>query len=99
MSDSNRPRTGNIQETAENHKSEENNSSSSIFELIVHKVPVSRYIMSEGKFVYVNECLCGLLGYTEEEFLSGNILLETVVHPEDLSVVQTRITENSGIAS
>lgn len=96
MNDSNRPRTKNIQKNAANHKSK---SSSSIFELIFQKVPVSMYIMSEEKFVYVNKCLCGLLGYTEEEFLSGNILLETVIHPDDLSIVKSRISEKYGIAS
>ncbi|HSJ39039.1 MAG TPA: EAL domain-containing protein [Planococcus sp. (in: firmicutes)] len=96
MNDSNRPRTKNIQKNAANHKSK---SSSSIFELIFQKVPVSMYIMSEEKFVYVNKCLCGLLGYTEEEFLSGNILLETVIHPDDLSIVKSRISEKYRIAS
>ena len=95
MTDSNRPRTENIQKTAANQKSRDIKSNSSIFELIVQKVPVSMYIMSEEKFVYVNECLCGLLGYTEEEFLSGTIQLETVIHPEDLFIVQSRISEKS----
>lgn len=74
-------------------------SNTSVFELIVQKVPVSIYIISEGKFVYVNECLCMLLGYSEEEFISGKIQLNDVIDPEDLHIVQKRISEISHSAS
>lgn len=99
MNDSTRPRTENSRKPAANYENKHSNSSSSIFELIVRKVPVSMYIMSESKFVYVNECLCGLLGYTEEELLAGDIVLESVIHPEDLYIVQSRISRKSGTAT
>lgn len=95
MNNRNRPTIENIQETAVSNRNKETISNKSVFELIVQTVPVSMYVMSEGKFVYVNESLCTLLGYTEEKFLSGDISLENVIHPEDLSIVLSRI---SGIA-
>src|SRR5690606_34675546 len=68
-------------------------SGNAIFEHFVQKVPVSMYIMAEGKFLYVNECLCGLLNYTQEDFLSGKILLKDIIHPEDLPEIMKRITD------
>lgn len=66
-----------------------------IFEHIVQKVPVSMYIMSKDKFIYVNECFCGLLKYTQEDFLAAKVSLEDIIHPEDLPRVKKRIIDLS----
>src|SRR5690606_35084072 len=63
----------------------------SIFEHLVQKVPVSMYIIANGKFIYVNECLCELLDYTKEDFLTGKIVMEDIVHPGDIPRVMKRI--------
>ncbi|WP_422122576.1 putative bifunctional diguanylate cyclase/phosphodiesterase [Planococcus sp. X10-3] len=98
MTDSKRPTTEHKHEMAGTYTSEVSKANSSIFDLLVKKVPVSMYIMSEDKFVYVNESLCELLGYLEDQFLLGDVRLKDVIYPEDLSIVQTRIYEQSETA-
>ncbi|MFD1032295.1 sensor domain-containing protein [Metaplanococcus flavidus] len=95
MNDRYRPTREYKHEITINHSNAVGKSSSSISELLVQQVPVSMYIMSEEKFVYVNESLCELLGFLEDQFLLGEIQLKDVIHPEDLPIVQTRIFEQS----
>ena len=90
MNENNRPKPASPLKTAFNNNLDQ--SAGSIFEHIVQKVPVSLYIMSEGKFIYVNEYLCELVDYTKEEFMTGEILLEDIIHPEDLPRVKKRIS-------
>ncbi len=59
------------------------------FRVISEKIKVGIYAFSsQGKFVYVNEFLCRLLGYTETELLTMDYL--NLVHPEDRGIVQER---------
>lgn len=92
MKDKNRLRTEILPETSFLSNKGQFHFEESLFEHIVQKVPVSLYIMSQNKFTYVNDCLCELLDYPEEDFLSGKLRLKDIVHPEDLPKVMNRIS-------
>lgn len=89
------PRMNNIPYTIPSNDIQEVHSNETIFEHIIQKVPVSMYIMSKGKFTFVNECLCELLKYKEEDFLTGKVQLKDVIHPDDLPKVIKRISNLS----
>lgn len=40
----------------------------------------------DGRFVWVNESLCRMLGFTKDELLSGSF--HTILHPDDLALAQ-----------
>lgn len=62
-----------------------------MFDLMIQDSPVSMYILEDLNFSYVNNHFCNLLGYGEEELLSGNVRLEHIIHPSDLSIVKESI--------
>lgn len=93
MNENYRPEPDNKPETTGLNYTDKDISGNAIFEHFVQKVPVSMYIIAEGKFLYVNECLCGLLDYTEEDFISGKILLKDIIHPEDLPKILKRMAD------
>lgn len=99
MNENHRPEPNDSPETAISKLMENAQMGSAVFEHLVQKVPVSMYIIANGKFIYVNECLCELLDYTEEEFLTGKIVMEDIVHPEDMPRILKRIAALSNSKS
>lgn len=95
MNDKYRPGTENMPGNPISDSTNHFHFEDSIFEYIVQKVPVSLYIMSQTKFIYVNDCLCEMLGYPEEKFLSGKLGLTDIIHPEDLPKVMKRFSDLS----
>ncbi|EIM07078.1 signaling protein YkoW [Planococcus antarcticus DSM 14505] len=63
-----------------------------LFDGMIHQGPVSMYIVSGGSYSYVNRHFCELVGYGQSELLSGSITPENLIHPEDLPIIQTRIS-------
>ncbi|WP_372868747.1 PAS domain-containing protein, partial [Planomicrobium okeanokoites] len=90
MNDKSQPGTEKMPESPLSDSSDQFHFEDSIFEYIVQKVPVSLYIMSQTNFIYVNDCLCEMLDYPEEDFLSGKLGLTDIIHPEDLPKVRKR---------
>ncbi|WP_282020296.1 sensor domain-containing protein [Planomicrobium okeanokoites] len=90
MNDKSQPGTEKMPESPLSDPSDQFHFEDSIFEYIVQKVPVSLYIMSQTNFIYVNDCLCEMLDYPEEDFLSGKLGLTDIIHPEDLPKVRKR---------
>lgn len=66
-----------------------------MFDLMIENSPVSMYILEESNFSYVNNHFCHLLGYDEEELLSGNVGLENIIYPSDLSIVKESIRKRT----
>ena len=95
MNDQHRLTTDNTFKTMLSNDINQNHAEKSIFEHIVQKVPVSLYILSQEKFIYVNDCLCEFLAYKEEDFLSGKIQLKDIIHAEDLPKVNKRTSNLS----
>ncbi|WP_142829546.1 putative bifunctional diguanylate cyclase/phosphodiesterase [Planococcus soli] len=62
-----------------------------LFDGMIHQAPVSMYIVTGRTYSYVNKHFCELVGYSEEDLLSGRINPENLIHPEDLAVIQTRM--------
>lgn len=58
---------------------------------MIQNSPVSMYILEDSNFSYVNKHFCNLLGYDEEELLTGEVRLENIIHPSDLSTVKESI--------
>ncbi|WP_033541403.1 sensor domain-containing protein [Planococcus sp. CAU13] len=90
MKDSHHPKPDHLQQNIKSSNTDNTQIENAFFEHFVQKVPVSMYIMAEGKFLYVNKCLCELLKYAEEDFLTGKILMTDIIHPDDLSEVLKR---------
>jgi diguanylate cyclase (GGDEF)-like protein/PAS domain S-box-containing protein len=66
-----------------------------VFHTVLDNAPVGIYIMEGGKFTYVNNYYCNLMGYTMEELTSGKVTLDQIVHPDDFSIIQTNIENRS----
>ncbi|MDX1701907.1 MAG: EAL domain-containing protein, partial [Melioribacteraceae bacterium] len=49
------------------------------------------FILQDGKYSYVNNYFCKMVGYDEEDFYSNRMTLEQLVHPEDLPRVKANI--------
>lgn len=62
-----------------------------MFEVMVQNAPVCMYILEGDGFSYVNHHFCKLAGYTEEELLSEEITVKTLIHPADLPIVEENI--------
>lgn len=95
MKDGHHPKPDNLPQSIKFNTRDNVPIGNEVFEYIVQKVPVSMYIIEKEKFIYVNDCLCGLLKYSEDDFLTGKITLEDIVHPEDMPKVRKRISELS----
>lgn len=91
MADKHHPESNDSPETAISGNTDNTQIGNAFFEHFVQKVPVSMYIIANGKFIFLNDCLCELLDYTKEDFLTGKIVLEDIIHPEDLPRVIKRI--------
>lgn len=50
------------------------------------------YILSEGRFVYVNARFCELFGYPERELLQADFDYRRLVHAESLDLVEARVS-------
>nr|WP_251047567.1 EAL domain-containing protein [Planococcus sp. ISL-110] len=68
-----------------------------LFDGMIQQAPVSMYILNGWAYSYVNQQFCELVGYSEEELLSGRVTLDTLIHPEDLTIIQARIVNDSNI--
>jgi diguanylate cyclase (GGDEF)-like protein/PAS domain S-box-containing protein len=66
-----------------------------VFGTVIDNAPVGIYIMEGGKFTYVNNYYCNLMGYTMEELTSGTVKLDQIVHPDDYAILQTNIEKRS----
>jgi len=66
-----------------------------MFDLMIQNSPVSMYILEDSNFTYVNNHFCHLLGYDEEELLSGNVSLENIIYHSDLSIVTESIKKRT----
>lgn len=62
-----------------------------MFDTMVQHAPVSMFILQDGKYSYVNNYFCELVGYDKEDFYSGGMMLEQLVHSEDLPLVKESI--------
>ena len=75
----------------------EENPYEQMFEVMVQNASVCMYVLKGEGFSYVNHHFCRLTGYTEEEIISGKITVKTLIHPDDLPIVEGNIrkrTEN-----
>ncbi len=62
-----------------------------MFETMIQNSAVAMYILDGFSFIYVNQQLCELNGYTKEELLGGEIELSDLVHPDDLPIVHEKV--------
>ncbi len=51
------------------------------------------YILQAGKFIYVNAAMARVFGYSAEEFMSGRLAPQELVHPDDLALVQENLRQ------
>ncbi len=60
------------------------------FRTLVESSLMGVYIIQDGKFVYTNPAMSRMYGYTEDEFLAMESIIETIV-PEDRVIVMENI--------
>ncbi|WP_226036053.1 sensor domain-containing protein [Aquibacillus saliphilus] len=64
-----------------------------MFESLIQNGPVGMYIIEDSAYSYINSRFCDLVGYDKDELISGRATLESIIHPDDLSLVQNNINE------
>lgn len=64
-----------------------------MFESLIQDGPVGMYIIEDSAYSYVNSRFCDLVGFTEDELISGRVTFDSIIHPDDLSLVQNNINE------
>ncbi|MRH41159.1 EAL domain-containing protein [Aquibacillus halophilus] len=64
-----------------------------VFQSMIHNAPVSMYIIEDSSYSYVNTSFCNLVDYEEEDLTSGRVTLESIIHPDDLSIVHNNMKE------
>ncbi|TWT26467.1 EAL domain-containing protein [Planomicrobium sp. CPCC 101110] len=62
-----------------------------MFEVMVQNAPVSMYILENWTYSYVNHHFCSLIGYTKDEVSVKNFTTDTLIHPDDISIVQESV--------
>ncbi|WP_243385747.1 EAL and GGDEF domain-containing protein [Bacillus kexueae] len=64
-----------------------------LYERFIEDSTIGMYVLDGDRFIFTNSRLCEIIGYTEEELLSGNIRLKRIVLDEDFPIVQEKIDE------
>ncbi|TWT08559.1 EAL domain-containing protein [Planococcus sp. CPCC 101016] len=70
-----------------------------MFQVMIENASVSMYVLKGEDFLYVNQKLCDMTGYSEEEFTSGEVTVKKLAHPDDMSIVKENTrkrVENKG---
>ena len=68
-----------------------------LFDGMVHQAPISMYIIKGWSYSYVNQHFCEVIGYCEEELLNGSVTPKTLIHPEDLAIIQERMLNDNNL--
>lgn len=78
-----------IWEISETNRAEESSKESEErYRILAQKALVGIYVLQDGRFVYVNDHLTKILGWSAEEMLEK--ALEDFVHPDDLDLVREK---------
>jgi len=64
-----------------------------MFQSMIQNAPVGMYIVEDGQYSYINSHFCNIIGYEEEELLSGLVTPETLIHQDDLPLFQENINK------
>lgn len=62
-----------------------------MFEVMIQNAPVSMFVLDNWTLSYVNHHFCTLIGYTHEEVSLKNFTTDTLLHPDDVSIVQESV--------
>jgi diguanylate cyclase (GGDEF)-like protein/PAS domain S-box-containing protein len=63
-----------------------------MFKAMVQNAPIAIYVLENGILSYINQHFISLVGYEENELISGEVTFEDIIHPEDLSFAMSILT-------
>jgi PAS domain S-box-containing protein len=63
------------------------------FKTIIENAFDGIYLLKGRNFLYVNESLCQIVGYTSDEFLSADFDLNTIISPNSIETVNERLNK------